>query len=312
MKTLPRSDFTLNEYVNFLKLLGIARSSMNSSAYVFAVPYSLPLTIGNDILICYASTTCKRIHRISNATSTLSISFKNMKIYSDRRMNVIPYKISEHIELLPRSSQSLIALFIKDIERIQILKEDLSKYFIEELQAPNSASNVHSIMFVDITGNSYSLAFSNPVYLHVHNKRVIEFSITKQSSIVVSERGNLITAYRLILARKFIGTTSNLEIEKEPLLEYLDYLTLAFPVKIRDNCITYKVFNPYDRAVNAVIKVYGYIDTIHIDNVTEYNYKHSVIRLALDPREYSEIELCISSKAPRISYLKKAVNGLDP
>jgi len=304
MKTLPRTD--PSQYVSLLLRLGIAHKDENSRSLVNPLPYSNTLLYKNTVFRCFGASVCKPVMHIEWNTSNV-ITLTNLKIFPDIgfKFNVAHVGDVIYVKTMPRY---LYVLCEKPFNEIILLDQSwISVEYKKEQYL------VHGFSIVMNNGRRISLISNKPLYIECRNRQLIEIEVSYHDSaqLLVSENYTVIDLARKVLSIDNLLNVSGVSIIKVPLIEFLDTISIALPYSIIDNCIEYLVMNSSTKSGNAIVKVYGYIDSIEVNSIKMKNYRHSIVRLAMSSGETTQLKLCISTFTPYAYELRKRLSITD-
>ncbi len=295
MKTLPRPDPL--QYLSFLAWLGIAKRGKNSILHL--LPYTYPVVLGNTLLHCYGATSCKELSRAPWESSS-SIMFGSIRMFGETSRRICSAKTDDVLYITP-ADRRLYILSMSNIRDITLLDRT---WLIDE--ASCAPDIVHGLAMSTEDGAHLALVSSDLLYIEPVNQRLLVVELRRPGvDILASTTRSLINLARRSLSIQYAYSIDGFFIESVPLVEFLDMITLVFPQTAKDNCVEYTLMNAFPRGSNAILKVYGYIDSIEIDGVRIDKYKHSVIRLAVDGKGEVHLKLCISAFIPYAYELRR-------
>lgn len=298
MKILSRADHIKREFIEFLFNNNLALDDGKKYQYLNPLPHTLKnaIIIDSDsiFLKCYGTSFCEEDAALENkyVGYTDSLILDGVSLYANNKFYVhgLPSARLNVIQLL--KDGEIFILFPREITSIQIYSEhegNVTSHSIKEsLEFRNTIattiSSGHTVL---------SLLFYNPVIVRCPNRKVC-IVCTPSRNVILSLLNEPIIGLvrRYYLTRFITKMIIGLNIET-PLIEFLDYTTISLPITFSGNCIRLAIFNLLHRSANSIIKSYRYITKIVLDSVTEYNYRHSIIRIGLPPYSRTEFELCI-------------------
>ena len=301
MKILPRTD--PSQYISLLLRLGLAHKNEGSRSLVNTLPYSNTLLYGDTVLKCFGASVCEPVTHITwNSSSVVTLA--NLKIFPDTQFKVNVAYVDDTI-YVKTMTRYLYVLCEKPIDEIILLNRSWIsvKHEKDRYLAYGFSIVIHGDRRVSLISNK-------PLYIECRNRRLIEIEISSYDPVqlLISERYSVIDLARKVLSIDNLLDVNGVSIVKASLIEFLDTISIAFPYSIADNCIEYLVVNSSTRCRNAIVKVYGYIDSIEVNGIKVKNYRHGVLRLAMNGEERIHLKLCISTFTPYAYELRKKLD----
>ncbi len=300
MKILSRADHIKKEFIEFLLNNNLALDIGNTHRYLNPLPYTLEnvlLNLDGILLKCYGTSFCKESIFLKdvNVEQTNRINTNSISLYANSRFYIYrPFSDSLRIARLP-SGEKVAIIPISEITAIQIYgehSENIISYSAGENWTTLELRGIRAAV-ISSGYNALSILFSSPVIIECPNKKVCKFYTSGENTLLFLPNEPIISLIRMhYLSHFVIKSILTLNIE-EPLVEFLDYTTLSLPIAFNDNCIRLAIFNLLHKSINSIIKSYKYIAKIVLDGITEYNYRHSVVRIGLPPYSKAEFELCL-------------------
>lgn len=301
MKILPRTD--PNQYVSLLLRLGIARKDENSRSLINSLPYSNTLLYRDAVLRCFGASMCKPITHITWETSN-AVTLTNLKIFPNIEFKLSVARIDD-VVYVKTLTKYLYLLCEKPFNEVILLDRSWISVKHKENRYP-----VYGFSIVMNGRRRISLVSNKPLYMECRNRRLIEIEVPSYdlAQLLISERYTVIDLARKVLSIDSLLDVNGISIASAPLVEFLDTISIALPYSIVDNCIEYLVMNSSTKCGNAIVKVYGYIDSIEVNGIEIKNHRHSIIRLAMANGETVRLKLCISTFTPYAYELRKRLN----
>lgn len=300
MKILSRADHIKKEFIDFLLNNNLASDVGDGHRYLNPLPYTLEnilLNLDNILLKCYGVSFCEESTSLKNVDVGYAnhININNINIYAGNKFHI--YRPSPErlkiIQLLEGEEVTIIP--INEITTIQIYdeyNENITSYLAERNWVASELRSVR-VALISSGYNVLSILFYNPVVIECPNRKVCKFYTSSGNTLLLLPNESIISLIRMYYISRFI-TKSILKLNIEAsLIEFLDYTTLSLPIAFNDNCIHLAIFNLLHRSVSSIVKSYKYIAKIVFDDITEYNYRHSVIRIGLSPYSKAEFKLCL-------------------
>ncbi len=226
--------------------------------------------------------------------------FGNIKIFGESFRPMRTAK-ADDVLYITSTDRRLYILSMNNIRNISLLDR---AWLIKE--AYSTPDIVHGLAVSTEDGTYLALVSSDLLYVEPVNQRLLVVELHRSEiTILASTTGSLINLARRSLSIHYTYNIDGFFINPVPLVEFLDAITFAFPQTAKDNCVEYILTNAIPRSGNAILRVHGYIDSFEIDGVRVDEYKHSVIRLAIDGRSEVHLKLCISAFTPYAYELRR-------
>jgi len=305
MKTLPRTD--PNQYISLLLRLGIARKGEGSRSIINPLPYSNILLYGDTVLKCFGASMCKPVAHIAWNIDTV-ITLPNLKIFPDMQFKVSIACVDDVI-YVRTVTRYLYVLCEKPFNKVIPLDRSWASTEHEYIEGRYS---VYGFSIVMDRGKRVSLVSNKPLYVEHRNRYVIEIEASSHDTtqLLISEKYTVVDLARKVLSIDNLLDVNGISVVEAPLIEFLDAMSIALPYSVSNNCVEYLITNSSSRCGNAIVKVYGYIDSIEVNGIEVRNYRHSVIRIAMEGKERVRLKLCISAFTPYAYELRKKL-GID-
>jgi len=296
MKILSRADHIKKEFIEFLYNNTILEYH-EKHRYLNPLPYSLnDVIIKQSLLKCFGMSFCRE--NISEKIYRKKINrytIENIHLYSNNDFYIYSSSTNKIGIISILKNEKLTILFPKEISMLQVYKdhdENINFYTIDRFQHNLEFKNVRALL---IASNhiAITIAFTDLVDVECPNRRVCMFYGPSKNIILFSTNETIVNLIRRYHLTQFIIESDlNLNIDT-PLIEILDYSTFALPTAFNNSCIQFIIFNPLYRSVVSIIKSYRYITEIIIDDITEYNYKHNIVRIGLAPHSNASFKICL-------------------
>lgn len=296
MKILSRADHIKKEFMEFLHNINILEYH-EKHQYLNPLPYSLnDVIVKQSLLKCFGMSFCREntsegIYRRKINRYTI----ENIHLYSNDDFYIYSSSTNKMGIISVLKNKKLTILFPKEISMLQIYKdhdENISFYIIDRFWHNLEFKNVRAL---SIASNriAITIAFADLVDIECPNRRVCMFYSPSKNIILFSSNETIVNLIRKYHLTQFIIESDlNLNIDT-PLIEILDYTTFALPIAFNNSCIQFIIFNPLYRSTTSIIKSYRYVTKIIIDDITEYNYKHNIVRIGLAPYSNASFEICL-------------------
>ncbi len=160
---------------------------------------------------------------------------------------------------------------------------------------------VYAVSFYDKNGLALSIASTEPIIINFANPLSINVYVPKSKMLLASTTKPCAKMFRDIHVYSNIVSVKGLLRNMQALVEILDPISLVSVVNFDNGCVEMELINPEDLDFNAIIKVYGYIDELIIDDLTKFKPTHSIIRIAMPMHAKSKLRLCMSTYMPKRS-----------
>lgn len=298
MKILSRADQIKKEFIEFLSNNNIISDNGEKQLYYLnPLPHTLETFLANSnniLLKCYGASSCREDAvlegRCIEHSSNLTID--NANLYTDNPLCIYrPSSDRLRIVNLTRNRE-IVILFTRDVSSIHMYSdcsENIASYStIEGLDFRNIRVAAISSGYTTL-----SLLFYDPVVIKCPNKRLcVVYTPTRNSILLLLNEPAIGLVRRHYLNQFLVRTSTTLNIET-PLIEVLDYTTLSLPISFSGSCTRLAIFNLLHRSTNSIVKSYRRITKLVFNGMTEYSYRHSIVRVGLPPHGVAELELCI-------------------
>ncbi|MEM2221716.1 MAG: hypothetical protein QXK24_05675 [Ignisphaera sp.] len=301
MKILSRADHIKKEFIKFLHDNNVVSNHGKEYGYLNPLPYTLDsflldLENKNVFLKCFGTSFCfenilEGVHK--EYANRLNINGINLYFNNGFYIYSIPSDRLKMMRLL--GDEEILALFPKDITSIQMYSDYDENVVLHSISGDRLHSELEGVRALAIFSGYHTLSVvsSNLMTVRCPNRKVCLFYISGRNTILLSPSEPIINLVRRYHLNHFIiASNFTLNIET-PLVEFLDFTTLSLPITFDSNCIRFAIFNPLHRVVNSIIKSYRYLTRIIIDDLTEYNYRHSIVRIGLPPNSSTKFEVCL-------------------
>lgn len=298
MTILSRADHIIHGFIVFLKLQGIISEGeenvlLNPLPFTALVPMVDNISEKIEFNHCFATSVCTTdsVDRISISDE---ISYNNIKILSTAKLmyttkNGLLYIYSLNnavMELIFRAKINNVKYLDKNFRSRSMSIRDIKKY-----------SQIYAISFLS-SENILSIASIEPFVLELNGKNIARLYMPRSNIVLVSDNKTYIQLLREIYIYKNIAKTKGSIKRVTSLVEVLDPITFATSMSFDKSCIDVYLLNSENLSYNAIVKVYGYIDEIIVDDMIRFKPRYSIIRLALPEYGATRVKLCISTYIP--------------
>lgn len=296
MKRLSRTDYLIPKLKDFLVTQGILREG-NENVFLNTAPYTtqIPVPYGGNfkLFYCLALSICIPSQDVLPGYSN-DIEFANSKILSRSSVNYVHLNRNLYIYRVFNEFLTILTRF--KIEKVKILGVELNSLEIDAKEC-DSRRGVYAIFLRGETGISLSIAFSEPVIVDVMRQK-IDIFIPKSDLIIISTTVYT-KVFRDVLVYKGLGEAMGKLRNTQPIAEILDPIVMGFVDDIDKGCIDMILTNPENIDLNSIIKVYGYIDELIVDDLAKFKPKQNIVRIAIPSYSKSRVRLCISTYIPK-------------
>jgi len=291
MKILSRTDRLIYLFQNYLKNAGFSTEQGNDIINPF--PYTCKLVLGEKPLICLGLSIC-----FSTNERTTKYFLNNFKYNGFWFITPGKGSVSCIDDVCKAcTANNYVSIYSKNcIENVHIIKDSpLEMLNISKIEK-NEIPSVLAVNLETFAKSSLTLAFMEPArikYLSFHHM-ILEY----YGNCFYISKEPLIHSIRRILVEKHIFNSqlSLSKLQYSPLVEVLDPYSIVIPQNFNDKCIEMLSLNITSNAINTIIRVYSSrVTKVYLDDV-EYDYKHNVVRVALEPLTKVVIKLCLYPK----------------
>jgi len=314
MKKLSRSDHMLQDFASFLYIQGVL-SNAEDFSLVNPLPYAsiIPVLDANVGIInyynCLPTSVCYLLQSV-RAEASYSFNYGETSVVFKNKTICAPGAGSIHVlDLHDIHAEFYIK---KDVGRIKILDASLTCKSVAPDSRSEELKGIYAMSVYSSTTNRivFSLASEEPVVLDFSGKSKINLYVPKSRLLIVSSKPST-KLFRDVATYSWVAKVKGGIKNTQALIEVLDPITLAFPTLFSDGCVLLELRNPEKLDYNALIKVYGYIDELTIDEATSYKPRRSILRLALPAHGVAKIKLCISTYLPRRSDIVRRIKSAE-
>jgi hypothetical protein len=298
MKKLSRSDQTIYKLRDFLIIQGIIRDG-TEDVFLNTLPYTtiIPILYDNKVKLyyCMALSICVPSSEIP-LESNYFIDFANSKIssmdrvsYTRTNSNVYVYDVFDKvINIVIRSR----------IKKAKILDTTLKNLDVD-LSEGRKFNGVYGVSLYSEKGLALTVTSSEPIIIEGASQKIDVF--VPKSRILIFSTTIHTKMFRDVLVYEKLGVVKGTIKITQPLIEILDPIVLGIVEEVNRGCIDMVLINTENIDLNTIIKVYGYIDELSIDDLTKFKPRQSVIRIAMPSYSRSKVRLCVSISMPKRS-----------
>lgn len=301
MKKLSRSDQLSQKFSEFLLIQGILREGnevflANTLPFTSVLPYVSDYSA--ELYYCMPLSLCLQSRSI-NIGNTYSIHLNNRAISCEEKL--LYSQLGNDVYIYDLDNKVLEIFLNTNISKVKVLNTLFKCTTINLPDRVTKLYGVYAVSFYDKNGLALSIASTEPI--------VIDFVSPLSVNIYVSKSKMLLASTTKFYAKLFrdahvysniVGVKGSLR-NMQALVEILDPISLVSAVNFDDGCVELELINPEDLDFNAIIKVFGYVDELIIDDLTKFKPTHSMIRIAMPMYAKSKLRLCISTYMPRRS-----------
>lgn len=305
VKKLSRTDHLITKFEEFLHVQGIIDRNNEEMLYANPLPYSSTIFAPTEnnlfkLYRCLAMSICFEKSGKESLT-TNSINLTRFKLMSSDKFRYVADKnkiylsniVDNHIDIIARDNVNEITVIDLEMRKRKISHayDDLSGYVLSIKSSETLSIGSAEPMVIKRTGTSIFRLF-------------IPFS----KLVLISEEETVIKTFREILIYENMNIVKGIRRKELSLIEILDPLTIALPIDFDRGCVELEMINPYDISYNAIIKVYGYIDEIILDNLTRFKPRYNIVRIAVPMYHNAKIKLCVSTSIPNRYAIVSSLN----
>jgi len=312
VKRLSRTDHRLENFTKFLSIQGVLTEGLEN-LYANPLPFSstIPMIDKNIVKFCrcLAMSLCleKDVGRafVGNTIdlgSAKLMSMDNFR-YTARDEKLYIYDLSgKYIDLIIKREVEEIVLIDLDMreKRIDVAKGTRLRY-----------AGVYALSVKMSNRDTLSLASSEPMVIEDIGRLMYNLYVPVARVMVVSRNRTHVQMFREALMYSNIVMVTGKQKNVQPLIEILDPIALSKPIDFIEGCVDLEIVNPTNILYNTIIKVYGYIDEIVIDELVRFKPKYNVIRMSMPMNSKAKIRLCISSSIPKRADLVSAFKEIS-
>lgn len=277
---------------------GVLRDG-NDDILVNISPHSSTIPITQDgkakLYYCMALSVCMPSTDMP-VENDYVINYKNRVINSVSFLSRVGFSILGENLYLYDVVDNIVSIVMRNrVRRAKILNTTLKNIEID-IEDKNTFSGVYGVSIIDEKGVALSIASSEPIVIELNNQK-IEASIPRAQLMIISSKTHT-KVFRDIIIYNSIGVVKGFYRTTQALIEILDPITLGFVEGLDNGCVDLLIINPENIDLNSIVKVYGYIDEILIDDTTKFKPRHNLLRIAMAALSKSKIRMCISTSMP--------------
>lgn len=311
MKKLSRSDHLINRFKEFLQTQGILGEG-EEYVWLNPTPFSSLVPVADYVL--------NKVHFYHCLATSLCTAEFSDSIVKGSTVQLLDATIMSKAEILYTLKKDV--LYVYDLANTIInvvLREKIARMRFLDINLRCRSTDILStetqrysgVYAVSFFGNKplLTIASTNPVTLELKGKHLVTLYIPNSEMIMMSNN-TYIQAFRSTYIQMNMIRLKGRIKNAQPLIEIIDPLTLTPSIEFSNRCVKILLLNPESISYNAMIKVYGYIDEIVIDNIVEFKPKYNIIRLALSRYSSTDVKLCVSTSIPKRSDMVLRLKGL--
>lgn len=289
MKILSRADRVRKGHTEFLLSNGLAYEG--ESNVLNPLPYTVRALINGRGHLCYGLSICSKV------TDTEEGRVREEHLQPLARLlqgsRDTPLSTRELFTAPLNVGNALLIFGLEfNVREIMILRD--APLEVTRVIPPHEKveRSVRALTVVFEGGRAITALFHTPVVIESVGTRTVALYSPSTNVIEVSSTSPIEALRRyLVSAYSF---RANIVSRYYPILETLDGFTIAVPTEFSGTAVELNLINPMDRALNAVLKAYrSLIRKVVFEGVTEYSYRHSVIRVAMPPHSEASLKLVL-------------------
>ncbi|MEM3979719.1 MAG: hypothetical protein QXM55_03280 [Ignisphaera sp.] len=298
MKKLSRSDLLSQKFSEFLRIQGILREG-NEMFFANTLPFTsiLPYISGDltklyhcmPLSLCLQSKNVNIENAYSTHISNAIISCREKLTYTMLGNDVYIYDVVNKV---------IGVFFGTKINRVKVLNTLFKCSTINLLDRISKLYGVYSASFYDEKGVVLSVASAEPIVIDFINLQSMNIYVPKSALLLVSTNKLYTKLFRDVNVYSNIVSVKGSLRNTQALVEILDPISLVSAVDFDSGCVEIELINPENLDFNAIIKVYGYIDELTIDDLIKFKPVHNMVRIAMSMYSRSKLRLCISTYVP--------------
>ncbi|MEM1915822.1 MAG: hypothetical protein QXW05_01105 [Ignisphaera sp.] len=307
VKKLSRTDHRVENFTKFLYIQGVLTEGLEN-LYANPLPFSSTVPMINEDIVkfyrCLAMSLClERGEEKAYVGNTIDLGFvKLMSIdnfrYTTKDEKLYIYNLNDkYIDLIMKRKVEEIALIDLDMreKRIDIGKDAGHRY-----------TSVYALSIKMNNRDVLSIAFSEPIIIESIGESMYRLYVPMARVMAISRNRTHVQMFREVLIYSNTVVVIGKQKNVQSLIEILDPIALSKPIDFIEGCVDLEMVNPINISYNTIIKVYGYIDEITVDDLVKFKPKYNIIRIALPRNSKAKIRLCISSSIPKRAELLSA------